>query len=323
MTALVLGLAWLVVALAAEAQPPDKPRPRIGFLGNSDTRTMAASLDAFRQGLRQAGLVEGQNVSIEYRWAEGHADRLPALAAELVRLDVNVLVVSGTQGVVAAQRVTSTMPIVMAAILADPVSAGLVTSFSRPGGNITGLASGYEEIVTRHVQLLAEAVPNLSRIVILRHASMPPVTMNAALAAARKLGLKARVLEVTDPSRYEAAFKTARDDRAQAMLVLPSPFFSAQRGLLIKLAATYQLPAFYEHKVYVTEGGLISYGPSIEAMFRRAATFVHRILNGAKPADLPIERPDTFELVINMKTARALGLTIPPSLLLRADAVIE
>jgi ABC-type uncharacterized transport system substrate-binding protein len=316
-------LPLLAAPLAAEAQPAEKAPVRIGFLGNADAKTMTSSVEAFRQGLRDMGLLEGQSVTIEYRWAEGNAHRLPALAAELVRLKVNVIVVSGTPAIRAAQQATSTIPIVVAAILVDPVSAGFVTSLARPGGNITGLASEYEEIVTRHVQLLAEAVPNLARMVILRHKIMPPGTTRAAVAAADKLGLKARVLEVSEPAHFEGAFRTARDDRAQGMLVLPSPFFSAHRRTLVKLAANYRLPAFYELKGYVQDGGLISYGPSIDEMFRRAGSFVHRILNGAKPGDLPIERPEKFELVINLKTARALGLTIPPSVLARADQVIE
>jgi putative ABC transport system substrate-binding protein len=313
----------LAAPLAAEAQPAEKAPVRIGFLGNADPKTTGSSVEAFRQGLRDVGLIEGQSVSIEYRWAEGNAHRVPALAAELVRLKVNIIVVSGTPAIRAAQQATSTIPIVVAAILVDPVSAGLVTSLARPGGNLTGLASEYEEIVTRHVQLLAEAVPKLSRIVVLRHTSMLPVTTRAAVTAADKLGLKARVLEVSKPADFEGAFRTARDDRAQAMLALPSPFFSAHRRTLVKLAASYRLPAFYELKSYVLDGGLISYGPSIDEMFRRAGSFVQRILNGAKPGDLPIERPAKFELVINLKTAKALGLTIPPSLLQRADQVIE
>jgi putative tryptophan/tyrosine transport system substrate-binding protein len=317
----ILGL--LAAARHAGAQTAGKTSGRIGFLGNADPKTMTSSVEAFRQGLRDVGLIEGQNVSIEYRFAEGQVDRLPALAAALVRLNVDVIVVSGTPAIRAAQEATRVVPIVVAAILVDPVRAGFVTSLARPGGNITGLASEYDEIVTRHVQLLAEAVPTLSRMVLLSHTSMGDVTTRAAVAAADKLGLRTRVLQVGGPADFEGAFRTARADRAQAMLVLPSPFFSAHRRTLVKLAATYRLPAFYELKTYVQDGGLISYGPSIDEMFRRAASLVHRILKGTSPRDLPVERPSKFELVINLKTARALGLTIPPSLLQQADQVIE
>jgi len=211
----------------------------------------------------------------------------------------------------------------MVVLLVDPVNAGFVASLARPDGNITGLASQYEEIVTKQVQLLAEAVPKLSRVVLLRHASHGTETARPAAAAAEKLGLKARVLEVSEVAEFERAFRTARDDRMQAILVLPSPIFNAHRHVLIKLAASYRLPAFYEFKEFVQAGGLISYGVSIPDMYRRAATYVDRILNGARPGDLPIERPTKFELVINLKTAKALGLTIPQSLLARADQLIE
>jgi putative tryptophan/tyrosine transport system substrate-binding protein len=317
----MLGL--LATPLAARAQTAGTTSGRIGFLGNADPKTMTSSVEAFRQGLRDVGLIEGQNVSIEYRFAEGQVDRLPALAAALIRLNVDVIVVSGTPAIRAAQEATRVVPIVVAAILVDPVRAGFVTSLARPGGNITGLASEYDEIVTKHVQLLAEAVPTLSRMVLLSHTSTSRVTTPAAVAAADKLGLRTRVLQVSGPADFEGAFRTARADRAQAMLVLPSPFFSAHRRTLVKLAASYRLPAFYELKTYVQDGGLISYGPSIDEMFRRAASFVHRILNGTSPRDLPMERPSKFELVINLKTARALGLTIPPSLLQQANQVIE
>jgi putative ABC transport system substrate-binding protein len=207
--------------------------------------------------------------------------------------------------------------------LIDPVDAGFVASLSRPGGNITGLASQYEELVAKQVQLLAEAVPKLSRIVLLRHASTSPATEKAAAATADTLGLKARVVEVGKVSEFEGAFRTAREDRAQAVLVLPSPVFNAHRRVVITLAARYRVPTFYEFREYVQDGGLISYGPSITDMNRRAASYVDRILKGAKPGDLPIERPTRFELVINLKTAKALGLTFPQPLLLRADQVIE
>ena len=317
-----LALALLAAPLTTAAQPAGKAPARVGYLGNSYPSTVAPTVEAFRQGLRDLGWIEGQSLVIEYRWAEGNPDRLPALAADLVRLKVDVIALSGTLALRAAQQATSRIPIVMGVLLIDPVDAGFAASLPRPGGNITGLASQYEEIVTKQVQLLAEAVPRLS-LAVLRHASMPEGTARAAAAAADTLGLKARALEVSEVATYEGAFRTARDDRAQAMLVLPSPFFNTNRRALITLAASYRLPAFYEFKDYVKDGGLMAYGPNLADMWRRAASHVDRILKGAKPGDLPIERPTKFELVINLKTAKALGLTIPPAVLARADEIID
>lgn len=319
----VLVLLLLAASAAAPAQPVGQAPAHIGFIGNSDPQTQASSVETFRQGLRDLGWIEGQNVSIEFRWAEGNVDRFPGLAAELVRLKVDVIIASGTASIRAVQQATRTIPIVSAVLLVDPVRAGFAASLARPGGNITGLASQYEEIITKQVQLLAEAVPKISRVVLLRHTSVGPVTATAAAAAAERLGLKTRALEVSTVADYEAAFKTARDAHAQALLVLPSPIFNSHRHLLITLAARYRLPASYEFKEYVQEGGLMSYGVSTQDMWRRAASYVDRILKGAKPGDLPIERPAKLELAVNLKTATALGLTIPHSLRLRADLVIE
>ena len=270
-------------------------------------------------------MIEGRTVTIEYRWAEGNPERLPSLATELVRLKCDVIGASGSPGVRAAQQATNTIPIVILAILVDPVKAGFVASFSRPGGNITGVASQYEEIVAKQVQLLTEAIPGISRLGLLRDAGNPGarLTATAAADAAAQLGLNARLIEVRQPGEFESAFQAARAGRAQAIHILPSPFFSAHRRALIKLADTNRLPALYEFRQYVEDGGLMSYGVDIRDMYRRSASFVDRILKGARPGDLPIERPTKFELVINLKTAKALGLTIPPSLLARADQVIE
>jgi putative tryptophan/tyrosine transport system substrate-binding protein len=248
--------ALLAASLVAVGQRSGQV-PRIGYIGNGNpTAPASPQLEAFRQGLRELGYIEGQTVTIEYRWAEGDADRLPALAAELVQLKVDVIVLSGTPAIRAAQQATNSIPIVIGVILIDPARAGFVASLARPGGNITGLASQYEEIVTKQVQLLAETVPKLSRLVLLHHGSMAQgVTARAAVGAADQRGLKARVLEVSEVAEFEGAFRTARDDRAQALLVLPSPFFNAHRRVLIKLAASYRLPAFYEFKEYVQDGG--------------------------------------------------------------------
>ena len=323
--AMLAAPGMLAAAGAAEAQLVTMVSPRLGFLGNSDYSTEGALLNGFRQGLQDFGLIEGQTITIEYRWAEGRPERLPPLAADLVRLKSDVIVASGSAAVRAVQQATKNIPIVIAALLVDPVKAGFVASFSRPGGNITGVASQYEEIGAKQVQLLTEAIPGLSRMVLLRDATNPgsALTASAAATAAAKLGVRAQLVEVNQPSELESVFRAARDSRAQAIHILPSPFFSAHRRILIDLAATHRLPALYEFRQYVENGGLMSYGVDIRDMYRRSASFVHRILKGATPAELPIERPTKFELVLNLKTAKALGLTIPPSLLARADQVIE
>jgi putative ABC transport system substrate-binding protein len=324
------------IASALLAAPPaaqlGKVLPRIGFLGNSDPKSPTEPLEAFRQGLRELGWIEGQTITIEYRWADGQTERVPELATALVRAKCDVVIVSGSVAVQAARQATSHIPIVIAAILIDPASAGFVASLAHPGGNITGLASQYEEVVTKQVQLLTEAVPGLTRLVLLNLSSAVGTDLAAAgrrrvrataANAAATLGLKARLIEVRAVADFEGAFLAARDGRAQAIHVLPSPFFNAHRRLLIDLAARYRLPAMYEFREYVHDGGLMAYGVSLPDMYRRAASYVDRILKGTKPGDLPIEQPTKFELVINVKTAKALGLTIPPSLLARADQVIE
>ena len=324
--AFVTGLgAVLAAPLAAKSQLVAMASARIGFLGNSDFKTEGALLNGFRQGLQDFGLIEGRTIAIEYRWAEGKPERLPSLAADLVRLKPEIIVVSGSPAVRAAQQATKTIPIVIAALLVDPVRAGFVASFARPGGNITGLASQYEEIGAKQMQLLTEAIPGIARIVLLRDGGNPGagLTATAAVAAATKLGVNARLIEVRQPNEFEGAFQAAGDGRAQAIHVLPSPFFSAHRRTLIKLAEMHRLPALYEFRQYVEDGGFMSYGVDIRDMYRRSASFVDRILKGATPGELPIERPTKFELLFNLKTAKALGLTIPPSLLLRADQVIE
>jgi putative tryptophan/tyrosine transport system substrate-binding protein len=239
----------------------------------------------------------------------------------------DVLVVSGVQAVRAARQATKEIPIVIASVFVDPVSAGFVASLAHPGGNVTGLASQYEELVTKQVQLLGEMLPGLSRLAILRYegplAGATKTTAAQAVGAAKRLGARVQMLEVGDSSDVEAAFRSAHQGRAQAMHVLPSPFFNARRLLLVSFAARFRLPALYEFSDYVRDGGLMSYGVNLSAMFRRAANFVDRILTGAKPSEIPIETPTRFELVINLKTVKTLGLTTPPSVLARADQIIE
>jgi putative tryptophan/tyrosine transport system substrate-binding protein len=314
----------LAAPRTAEAQPRAKHRPRIGFLGNASPGNNVEPVEAFREGLRERGWFEGRTVDIEYRWASGDHERLAGLAEELVRSASDVIVVSGSVGTVAARDATHSIPIVIAAVLTDPVAAGFVTSLAHPGGNITGLAASYEEITTKQLQLLTEALPGLTRLVFLWNLlSARRATLDAVITAAQKLGLRPLLLEVRDVGEAEAAYRKASQGRAQAVHVRPSPFFNSYRRTLIDLAARYHLPAMYEFRDYVRDGGLMSYGVRLGDMYRRAADYVDRILKGANPADMPVEQPTKFELAINIKTAKTLGLMIPPSLLQRADQVIE
>jgi putative ABC transport system substrate-binding protein len=318
-----LGLAVLfvlVLARVADAQP--RAVPRIGFLGAGSPAADSPQIAAFRRGLQDLGWVEGQSVVFEYRWAEGHPERLPALARDLVALKVDVIMTAGSVPIRAAKGATSTIPIVFV-VLSDPVAAGLVQSFARPGGNVTGLASQFEDLITKQPQLKKEALPSLSRLVLLARVESSAEFVSRAEGAARGLGLSVRSLTVSALEEYENAFRTAQRERAGAIQVLPSPIFGAQHRTLVTLAAKYRLPAIYEFRDYVAVGGLMSYGPSITGMFRGAATHVDRVLKGAKPEDIPVERPKTFELVINLNTAKALGLTISPEILGRADELIR
>ena len=316
----LLAIGVLAAPLATIAQ--STRTPRIGWLGNGGPKPVSKSLAAFRQGLQQRGWIEGQNVIIDYRWAEGNLSRFPALIDELIELKVDVIVLSGTSAIQAARSATSTVPLVII-YLVDPVTAGFVPSLAHPGGNVTGVASEFEALITKQLGLLKETVPAASRIAVLKRPELPPAVMRSAEMAARELGLVLQLMEVTEAAQFESAFRKARADGAGAMLVLPSPFFYVQRRLLIELAAKYRLPAVYELSDYVEAGGLMSYAPNVNEMFRASASHVDRILKGARPGDLPIERPTTFEFAVNLKAAKAIGLTIPPAVLARADSRIE
>ena len=318
--AFVAGTVGLLAApLAAEAQKVY----RIAYIANGNQTTSAASVEGFRQGLRELGWVEGQNVAIEYRWADGNLDRLAALAADLIKAPVDVIVVAGGPAVRAARQASHTIPIV-SAIMGDPVSAGFAASLARPGGNVTGGAVQFEDLATKQLQILKEMVPNVARVAILDDPMIQNASVQkAAETAAGALGLKARVFSVRDESDLERAFRAAKTDRADAMYVLPSPRLSRFRSRLAELAVKHRLPGIYEDKVYVEVGGLMSYGPNFPDLFRRAASYVDRILKGAKPGTLPIEQPTKFEFAINLKAAKALGLTIPAAVLARADEVIQ
>jgi ABC-type uncharacterized transport system substrate-binding protein len=315
----------VVAPLAAEAQQAAKIG-RIGYLGQN----VAANLrlrEPFLQGLRDLGYVEGRNVVVEYRSAEGKSERLPALAAELVALKVDVIVASGTPAALAAQQATRTIPIVFAAT-ADPVGSGLVTSLARPGGNVTGLSILSSELVGKGLEQLTQAVPRVSRVAALWEPGVLPERtekdmLKGAEVAARALGVRLQFVEARGPEDFDRAFSDMTRARAGALTVLSSSMFFYERRRLVDLAAKNRLPAVYQLREWVDAGGLMSYGPNTADLLRRAATYVDKMLKGAKPADLPVERPTKFELVINLKTAKALGLTIPQSLLMRADQVIE
>jgi putative ABC transport system substrate-binding protein len=321
-----MPLAILAAPLAAEAQQAAKIA-RIGYL----TGNLASAPhlpEAFRQGLRDLGYVEGRNVVIEYRDAEGKPERLPALAAELVALKVDVIVAAeGTPPALAATQATRTLPIVFTTV-GDPVTSGLVTSLARPGGNVTGLSLLFPELVGKGLEHLKQAVPGVSRVaVLLQPGAVPERTykdiLKEAEAAARTLGVRLQVVEARGPADIDRAFSDMARARAGALTVLSTPMFASERRRLVDLAAKNRLPTVFSFRVYVDAGGLMSYGPNTTDLFRRAATYVDKILKGAKPADLPVEQPTKFELVINLKTAKALGLTIPPSLLGRADEIIQ
>ena len=307
----------------AEAQQPAKV-PRIGFLGVTSPSTISARIEAFRQGLRELGYVEGKNIVIEYRNAEGKLERLPAIAAELVRLNVDIIITRGPPSTRAAKEATSTIPIVMAFDI-DPVGSGFVASLARPGGNITGLSNLSPEISGKQLELLTEIVPKLARVAVLGTSTIQgnAQALRETEAAAGAFGVQVQYLEVRGPTDIETAFRAASKGRADAVLVLTSPFTISQRTQVVDLAAKNRLPAIYPQSEYMEDGGLMTYGPSINDLFRRAATYVDKILKGAKPADLPVEQPTKFEFIINLKTAKQIGLTIPPNVLARADKVIK
>jgi len=318
---LILGtgtaIAW---PLAARAQ--QKPIPVIGYLNSGSPGPLPA---AFRQGLSENGYVEGQNLAIEYRWAEGHYDRLRAMAADLVGRKVDLIVTDGGNApVLAAKGATSTIPVVFQTG-ADPVADGLVASLARPGGNLTGVSVLFVELVPKRLELLSELVPWAGVIAVLvnpNYSNAERIIREAQEAAWAK-GLQLPILKAGTEGQIDAAFGTLANLHAGALLVGGDPFFGSRREQLVALASRHAVPAIYQSRAFAASGGLISYGPSFPAVYRQVGTYAGRILNGAKPADLPVQRPTTFELVINLKTAKALGLTVPQALLARADEVIE
>ena len=320
----MLTLSLLAAPLAARAQPAGK-MPRLGVLTPGlPPGEPGRGLDRFRQGLRDLGYVEGQTIALEVRWDEHHPERWPDLAAALVQRPVNIIVAGSTPAAQAAQHATSTIPIVMA-VGADPVGDGLVASLARPGGNITGLSIMTADLVEKRLALLQEAVPDLSRVALLLDAGSPNryVHLQASEAAARVLGVQLLPMAVRDPDEFAGAFQAATQGHAQALLMVQSALFGGHRAQLAELALASRLPTMAGESGYAKAGGLMNYGPNLPESWHRAATYVHKILQGAKPTDLPVEQPTKFELVINLKTAKTLGITIPPTLLILADEVIQ
>jgi putative ABC transport system substrate-binding protein len=318
-----MTLGLLAAPLVAEAQSVGKVY-RIAVLGATRPEDLP-QWEGFRQGLRERGYVEGQNIAIDYRWAQGRFERLPALAAELAGLKPTVIVAFVTQSSVAARKATSTIPIVMVAV-ADPIGAGLVPSLARPGGNVTGNSSVSVEVTGKSLELLKEVAPERRRVAILwnpANAVFQNQMVKEAEAASRRLGLQVQIIAARDASEIDKAFQLMTRERAEALAVLSDPTFIAARTQIVALAVKGRLPSVSGNRHYADTGGLMSYGPNFYELYRGAATYVDKILKGAKPGDLPVEQPTKFDLVINLKTAKALGLTIPPALLQRADQVIE
>ena len=320
-----LGVLGLLAAPRVAVAQPARLR-KVGVLAPgsaSGSDQFQELVKAFRDGLRDLGWIEGQSVVIETRWGEGQVHTLPGIASELVARSMDVIVTWGPQGIRAAQQATATIPIVMA-VVHEPVAFGFVKSLARPGGNITGLAFQDSELGTKRLELLKEFLPRMRRVAFLWDPAGGGETgVRAAEAAARKLGLATQVLRVSRLDEFGPAFASARNDGAHAVLQIASPFLATHRRKLIELAGAHRLPMTCETKFFVAEGCLTAYGPSFADMSRRAALYVDRILKGGTPAELPVEQPTKFELAINLKTAKAFGLTIPPSLLQRADQVIE
>jgi ABC-type uncharacterized transport system substrate-binding protein len=323
LSSILIAAMLLAVAVIAEAQQPKKV-PRIGLLIGSSASSNAASIEALQQGLRQLGYVEGQNVFVEYRYTRGNADEYPKLAAELVSLKVDLIVVGGGSSLARAVKETTKIPIVITGG-SDPVGAGLVASLARPGGNLTGLTGITAELAGKRLELLKETLPRLTRVGVLWN----PTDQGSAQGlkeieiAAPTLGLEIQSLQVRSPSNFESAFKAAITGQARALQVLQSGLINTHRNRIVEFATKSLLPTMFAVAADVEAGGLMSYGPNAPDLFRRAATYVDKILKGAKPADLPVEQPKKFEFIVNLKAAKQIGLTIPPNVLVRADKVIR
>jgi putative tryptophan/tyrosine transport system substrate-binding protein len=318
----LIGGAAIASPLAVRAQQPGMPI--VGFLHYGSPETYAHIVSAFRQGLRESGFVEDQNVAIEYRWANGHYDRLPALAADLVRRQVGAIAAAGFVGAQAAKAATATIPVAFASGV-DPVASGVVASLNRPGGNVTGVSLISLELAAKRLELLRELMPQVRVIALLINPDNPSTgtELTDAEAAARTLGLQIRKVTASNERDLDAAFATMQTPRVDALIVSQDGYYIHRRDQIIALAARHAVPAVYSWREHPAAGGLMSYAPSLAEGYRQVGIYIGKILKGAKPADLPVEQPTKFELVINLKTARALGLDVPPTLLARADEVIE
>ena len=320
----VLGAILVMLCSSAQGQQPNKVA-RIGYLAAVSRTGMSHLTEAFLQGLRELGYVEGENIVIEYRWADGKFERLPELAAELVRLKVDLIVAAVTQASLAAKNATGTIPIVMVAV-ANPVDSGIIASLARPGANITGTSVMNDEVVGKQLELLKEALPTISRVAAMWNPANPvfqKLQLRAVEATARPLNIRLHKVEARDQDEIDRAFKAIARERTRALHVLPDPVFTAHRRMIADLALKLRLPSVSGTKEYAEAGLLMSYGPSFPESYRRAAIYADKILKGGKPGDLPVERSTKFELVINLKTAKQIGLTFPQSVLYRADRVIR
>ena len=317
---LVAGICLLPFLTHAE----ERKIPRIGYLSPASRSGSPHLLEAFLQGLRDLGYVDGESISIEYRWAEGKTERLAALAADLVRLPVDVMVTSATPATRAAKKSTDTIPVVMIAV-GDPVGSGLVISLAQPSGNVTGLATLIPELSAKRLELLKEALPGISRVAVLFNPANPvkPLDWQETAAAAQRLGVRLQPLEVSRPEDLEPAFTAMVQEETEELITFPDPVTIQHRERIVELAVKHRLPAMYGLREFTNAGGLMAYGVSFPDLYQRAATFVDKILKGASPTDLPVEQPIRFELVVNLKAAKALGLTLPPSFLFRADNVMQ
>jgi len=318
-----LTLAVLAMPLTAGAQQAGRVS-RIGLLLTGSPTTESRHIETFKSGLRELGYNEGQNIAFSYRWAMGTSDQFPVLAIDLVRANVDLILTFGTTATTAAKKATRTIPILFVAV-GDPVGSRLVESLARPGGNITGFTNVSAELSVKLLEFVKELVPGLTRAAVLRNPANPASIpqLRQTQVAAKSLEVQLQPLEVRDPSEFESAFAAISRERAGALIVLPDPMFLSQRTRIADLAAKSRLPSIFNWAEYVEAGGLMGYGPSLPDTLRRAASYADRILKGAKPSDLPVEQPAKFELIINLKTARMLGLTIPPSLLLRVDRILD
>jgi len=320
----VIAYAYLLTFCSVAETQPVKKVPRIGFLAALSPSAISARVEAFRQGLAELGYVEGKTIAIDYRWANGKFEQVPALAAELVNLKPEVIVTAGPTDTRAAKQATSTIPIVMA-FDNDPVGSGFVATLARPGGNITGLSTFTPETTGKRLEILKEIVPRLGRAAVFGTSTEPgkEQSLKETQSVAAALGIHLHYIEIGTPKDIEPAFREAVRDRADAILVLNSPVLNSRREELAELAIKSRLPTAYGQGEYVQAGGLMSYGPNIVELFRRTATYVDKIFKGAKPSELPVQQPKTFEFIINLKTAKQIGLTIPPNVLTRADKVIR